>query len=152
MFILSHTVQYSVQCTVQTSITSNLICLVSTSLTEYLVIGPIHRQPHIIQYTVIPLAVYIIQATNQYYHHIQYMFIKSENYDTHASTYCILNYKNYNSEQSNVAIASGVGVIATPSRVFMESEPNFWFGSDFLPFNQIKPVSLKIVFSKIFQN
>ena len=52
MFILSHTVQYSVQCTVQTSITSNLICLVSTSLTEYLVIGPIHRQPHIIQYNI----------------------------------------------------------------------------------------------------
>ena len=63
MFILSHTVQYSVQCTVQTSITSNLICLVSTSLTEYLVIGPIQRQPHIIQYSVIPLAVYIIQGT-----------------------------------------------------------------------------------------
>ena len=63
MFILSHTVQYSVQCTEQTSITSNLICLVSTSLTEYLVIGPIHRQPHIIQYSVIPLAVYIIQGT-----------------------------------------------------------------------------------------
>ena len=72
MFILSHTVQYSVQCTVQTSITSNLICLVSTSLTEYLVIGPIHRQPHIIQYSVIPLAVYIVQATNQYYPHILY--------------------------------------------------------------------------------
>ena len=67
MFILSHTVQYSVQCTVQTSITSNLICLVSTSLTEYLVIGPIQYTQtttyYTVQYTVIPLAVYIIQGT-----------------------------------------------------------------------------------------
>ena len=61
---------YNLFCTDYNSITSNLICLVSTSLTEYLVIGPIQRQPHIIQYSVIPLAVYIIQATNQYYPHM----------------------------------------------------------------------------------